>query len=1298
MPRTSSRHNKYSSKHSCSSKDNNNRDYYSDSERDSSLKENNSKKSNNNNNKDDNTITSSIRVSKERTLDLEEQYAVLEEYNNTSSSSSKRRKERSEHDGGGGGIKDRWNVEDEHFQGLKKSSKVSIESKSKRRDDVEVEDGRKSSGKSRKEGRERDRDKDRESGGGGSEREREREREKKTKDGKTDRLGNGQLNEISESMVIRHQLLAAVESDNQLERRAKRKKDESGDPDKLHDDMADLSDLRSSSRDDFPKDGKSKTDKHKSEKHRDKYRDDADRNIRHRDDKQRDDRWTRDHSNGKSDNKPPRDEKDAIEVRQKKSKVTEDRELDRTRDRDFDNDRDLDLDESRFEERSRGDKDSNAKRKSPDDRSDYDDAKYKGSKAPPEVAKKSASISKVESETDRGRARSHQVQVEIKVSGSSRRRASPSSSSHGAIDDYRHVKQEDTKYRDTVTEQKHRGNPSREATGFSGASDRGSKYRSSEKPIKMDDDLPIEKSTSAIASPRTLKERSPSATSYERKYMNRPGNRRSLDADEAGWRSGASGGPREKSTDRFSREPPMDDRTGQSNSINRPPSYRGGVSSSSSFMINPMEEDSRSNTNSGYKRDGDPHNRRRQGTAWRPPPNWSPALPNGFIYAAPPHAGFQSMMAPFPSPLYGMRPSIDINQSGLPYHIPEADRFPSHLRPLGWQGSTPSNLHGWDGSNYGATEWDPNRHPMHARGWEPNPDMWKGQNGDNMLTKSQKEDHSDQQPVDEVENVQASQRSQNDDNHFGIRTVDSSPKSLLQTPKEEKSDPFKSEDDNSAQHCCTYLSKLDISSELAGPELYDQCMSLLGKEERATSDGDSNVIINLKDGGRAIPKSSITSLIPSLLPAANDFVFQKAMNHYKKQREENGGFRIFKCKTLDMILSPNQDMVDQIADVESTEVAPSVKVEMTDTTDVVVPYVDVEMTDTAEVPASDQNEAKTEELELSMNSIINEDESKELDPSMSNETRTPIKGDDFFISDENERETFGEDSISEPLVLSEGSPKKAPEPTIIAIESESLYAALRVAGHICSVLVYSAIFMNSTKQYKHFSKIDKNDALAEWLRRVPAKYMGFPRESSNLSGVTASRSSGPVPTNKIDNDHIGEKVNLGNARTSSASSKEIDECAQVLVGLATCLAYVGGDAKAKAPTPDCCNGLKQVMNTNKKCLCVVVRDRNDPDLGLNINATLALGLPSVCHVPADVSKCPALLHMDPNSSEAQVFYQFSHTATSPAPTPTGGSSISSSSKGTSSVQQQSSAGAGAGAGGIKRLMGLEFAAVLILFA
>ena len=89
----------------------------------------------------------------------------------------------------------------------------------------------------------------------------------------------------------------------------------------------------------------------------------------------------------------------------------------------------------------------------------------------------------------------------------------------------------------------------------------------------------------------------------------------------------------------------------------------------------------------------------------------------------------------------------------------------------------------------------------------------------------------------------------------------------------------------------------------------------------------------------------------------------------------------------------------------------------------------------------------------------------------------------------------------------------------------------------------------------------------------------------------------------------------------AATDKNREECAEQLVGLATCLPYVGGDAKA--PTPDCCNGLKQVLKDNKKCLCVIIKDRNDPDLGLKINATLALSLPSVCHAPANVSQCPS---------------------------------------------------------------------------
>lgn len=104
---------------------------------------------------------------------------------------------------------------------------------------------------------------------------------------------------------------------------------------------------------------------------------------------------------------------------------------------------------------------------------------------------------------------------------------------------------------------------------------------------------------------------------------------------------------------------------------------------------------------------------------------------------------------------------------------------------------------------------------------------------------------------------------------------------------------------------------------------------------------------------------------------------------------------------------------------------------------------------------------------------------------------------------------------------------------------------------------------------------------------------------------------------------------MGISSVMADAAKDREECTDQLVGLATCLPYVGG--QAKSPTPDCCSGLKQVLKDNKKCLCVVIRDRNDPDLGLQINVTLALSLPTVCNAPANVSKCPGTYSAVQNS-------------------------------------------------------------------
>ncbi|XP_055819022.1 non-specific lipid transfer protein GPI-anchored 14-like [Solanum dulcamara] len=118
---------------------------------------------------------------------------------------------------------------------------------------------------------------------------------------------------------------------------------------------------------------------------------------------------------------------------------------------------------------------------------------------------------------------------------------------------------------------------------------------------------------------------------------------------------------------------------------------------------------------------------------------------------------------------------------------------------------------------------------------------------------------------------------------------------------------------------------------------------------------------------------------------------------------------------------------------------------------------------------------------------------------------------------------------------------------------------------------------------------------------------------------------------------------LGFSRANLDEDKA--KCANQLVGLATCLPYVSGEARA--PTPDCCTGLKEVLDKSKICLCILVKDRNDPSLGLKINATLALSLPTLCHAPpnmSNVTMCLDLLHLSPNSPDAKVFQDFAQSA------------------------------------------------------
>ncbi|KAE8720830.1 xylem cysteine proteinase 1-like [Hibiscus syriacus] len=104
---------------------------------------------------------------------------------------------------------------------------------------------------------------------------------------------------------------------------------------------------------------------------------------------------------------------------------------------------------------------------------------------------------------------------------------------------------------------------------------------------------------------------------------------------------------------------------------------------------------------------------------------------------------------------------------------------------------------------------------------------------------------------------------------------------------------------------------------------------------------------------------------------------------------------------------------------------------------------------------------------------------------------------------------------------------------------------------------------------------------------------------------------------------------------SSDINQDKAECSNQVAGLAPCLPYVEGEAKT--PTIDCCSGLKQVVDKSKKCLCVLIKDGDDPSLGIKINATLAAALPSTCRATVNMTDCISLLHLAPNSHEAKLF-------------------------------------------------------------
>ncbi|KAH7849939.1 hypothetical protein Vadar_025325 [Vaccinium darrowii] len=114
----------------------------------------------------------------------------------------------------------------------------------------------------------------------------------------------------------------------------------------------------------------------------------------------------------------------------------------------------------------------------------------------------------------------------------------------------------------------------------------------------------------------------------------------------------------------------------------------------------------------------------------------------------------------------------------------------------------------------------------------------------------------------------------------------------------------------------------------------------------------------------------------------------------------------------------------------------------------------------------------------------------------------------------------------------------------------------------------------------------------------------------------------------------------------AAATIEQDEkdCADQLANLAACIPFVSGTAKK--PTPQCCEDTQKVKSAKPKCLCVLIKESTDPSMGLPVNTTLALQMPSACNIDAKVSDCPTLLNLPPDSADAKIFQTGADSSTS----------------------------------------------------
>ncbi|ERM99793.1 hypothetical protein AMTR_s00099p00154370 [Amborella trichopoda] len=245
---------------------------------------------------------------------------------------------------------------------------------------------------------------------------------------------------------------------------------------------------------------------------------------------------------------------------------------------------------------------------------------------------------------------------------------------------------------------------------------------------------------------------------------------------------------------------------------------------------------------------------------------------------------FHPVMQPMP-PLFGMRP--DGFPGNFGWQMPQDDS----CLPL-----VQTQLNSWDGVD---KSWDQKRHLMN-QAWDMSGEIWNGQSegvnlGLGFPGNSSPFDACPAQPTNCGRQEKRSRPERSTAESIEVKRSEVVPtKPVEEAPHREDQRVLPDSKKLSCDKTCFYLSKLDISVDLAGLELYRECASLLsslgGIDAVHSADAEclslGTSVGDLKVTPKPRTESYIHHLKQPFLRQMSDDIFQRAMALYSKQAEK----------------------------------------------------------------------------------------------------------------------------------------------------------------------------------------------------------------------------------------------------------------------------------------------------------------------------------------------------------------------------------------------------------------------------